>query len=110
MTPDFLAWNMDFEVTMDGQDVAYRAIDDPEGGPARDPRCVWASKLETRAREVYGKDPDRVVFRYYNRGIRLAVDKTSKAAVMQAIKEEYDHMPVRVQAFALDIMRILEGK
>jgi hypothetical protein len=33
----------------------------------------------------------------------------SKVAVAQAIREEFDHMPARVQAFCLDIMRILEN-
>lgn len=99
---------MDLEVTVNGQDVVCRMIEDPEEGPDNDARCEWASKLETRAREVFGKDPNRIVFRYYNQGIRLSVDHASKAAVMQAIREELGHMPVRVQAFSLDIMRILE--
>jgi hypothetical protein len=99
---------MDLEVTVNGQDVVCRVIEDPEEGPAKDDRCEWASKLETRAREVFGKDPNRIVFRYYNQGIRLSVDNSSKAAVMQAIREELGNMPVQVQAFSLDIMRILE--
>ena len=99
---------MDLEVSVNGQDVAYRMVEDPEGGPHKDARCEWASKLETRAREVFGRDPDRIVFRYYNQGIRLSVDRSSKVAVMQAIREEFGNMPARVQAFNLDIMRILE--
>lgn len=100
---------MDLEVAIDGQDVMCGVIEDPDGAPDKDARCEWASKLETRAREVFGRDPDRIVFRYYNEGIRLSVDHASKAAVMQAIREELGHMPVRVQAFSYDVMRILEN-
>ncbi len=77
---------MDLEVSMAGQDIVYRVIDDPEEGPFKDERCEWASKLETRAREVFGRDSNRVVFRYYDQGIRLSVDHASKASVMQAIR------------------------
>jgi hypothetical protein len=99
---------MDLEVAVDGQDVVYRKIEDPQGGPTQDARCEWASKIESRAREVFGRDPNRIVFRYLNDGIRLSVDSSSKLAIMEAIREQYDRMPVRVQAFNLDILRILE--
>jgi len=49
---------MDLEVSVNGQDVVCRVIEDPEGGPYKDARCEWASKLETRAREVFGRDPN----------------------------------------------------
>ena len=99
---------MDFEYTVNGQDQIVKSIEDPQGDPFSDVRVEWATKLESRAREVFGSDPDRIVFRYYSDGIRLAVDSKSKIAVAQAIREEFDHMPARAQAFCLDVMRMLE--
>ena len=95
------------EILVDGGIVTFTNVGTQLDSMGRDQRCLWAAKIEAEARRICGKT-DEVVFQCEKGDLSVRLHKDAVLAVVRAIGESVEVMPVEIRGFYQKIAYLVE--
>jgi hypothetical protein len=95
------------EIIVGGSIVTFSQVGMYLDSLGKDPRCEWATLIESEARKICGKT-EGVTFRCDKGDLRIRLHKDAVRSVVRAITEAEPSMPEGVRGFFLRICYLLE--